>query len=127
MKDVKHCSPCGLAFSSAMMGFHLSHHHLVLCCQVCRTPMQRLGITRDPFAQGQFCSSSCKAQAERRGLCTACSKESDGTFQGGTCARCRRTRFNVGRQIQAVNGTLGAIHRAAFLPRVYERRDRGIA
>lgn len=127
LKGSKYCFRCALDFTPRMMAFHLSHGHLILHCQLCRIPLDRLGIYRDNHLRGQFCSYSCKAEAERRGLCYACSKEPDDTFKRGACLRCRRERFNVSRQIRAVNGTLGAIHRASFLPAVYERCDRETA
>lgn len=120
----KHCFRCSLDFTPRMMAFHLSHGHLTLHCQLCRMPLERLGIYRDNLLRGQFCSSSCKEEAACRGLCYACSKEPDDTFKRGACVRCRRSRFNVSRQINAVNGTLAAIHRAAYLPAAYERCDR---
>lgn len=123
----KHCFRCALDFTPRMMAFHLSHGHLILHCQLCRTPLERLGVYRDNHLRGQFCSSPCKEEAERRGLCYACSKEPDDTFKRGACVRCRRERFNVSRQIKAVNGTLGAIHRAGYLPPVYHRIDRETA
>lgn len=127
LKGSEYCFRCALDFTPRMMAFHLSHGHLILHCQLCRTPLERLGIYRDNHLRGQFCSSSCKAEAERRGLCTACSKEPDDTFKRGACLRCRRERFNVLRQIKAVNGTLGAIHRAGYLPPAYHRTDRETA
>jgi hypothetical protein len=127
IKASEYCFRCALDFTPRMRAFHLSHGHLILTCQLCRTPLEHLGISRDNLLQGQFCSSSCKAEAERRGLCTACSKEPDGTFKRGACVRCRRERWSVRRQIRTVNGTLGAIRRAAFLPGVYHRCDRETA
>jgi hypothetical protein len=127
LKGSKYCFRCALDFSPRMMAFHLSHAHLILHCQLCRTPLERLGISRASKIRGQFCSSSCKEEAEIRGLCIACSKEPDGTFKHGACLRCRRAYFNVSRQILEVNGVLGAICRAEVLPAVYQRCDRGTA
>jgi hypothetical protein len=127
IKASEYCFRCALDFTPRMMAFHLAHGHLILHCQLCRTPLERLGISRASKIRGQFCSSSCKEEAELRGLCIACSKEPDGTFKLGACIRCRRAYFNVSRQIRAVNGTLGAIHRATILPGVYHRCDQETA
>lgn len=124
VETLKYCRTCDLEFEPGMMAFHRSHAHLVLHCQLCHVPLQRLGIIRDLMARGQFCSSVCKEEAWGRGLCIACSKEPDGTFRGGICLRCRREYANIDRQIRAVNGTLGAIRRAEVLPAVYERSYR---
>lgn len=124
LEPTEHCSQCRISLSQRMMAFHIAHSHLVLRCQLCASLVQRLGISRDPAIRGQYCSLSCKEQAEERALCVACSREPDGTFKNATCLRCRRSFVSVRDQLGQVAGVLSAIDRAQVLPLAYQRLKR---
>lgn len=121
VRGQKFCKRCRIHFAPRMMDFHRSHAHLLLRCQLCGAVVRRLGISRDRAVRGQFCSDACKGEAEGRGLCGTCSREPDGTFKQGTCGSCRRAYVSAGRQISQINGILGAIERAQYLPFFYQR------
>ena len=121
----KHCFRCDLDMDPPMMAFHKAHAHLVLHCQLCRTPIAHLGISRADHIRGQYCSSICKSEAARRGLCIACSKVPDGTFKRGMCLPCRASYVGIHRQISQVNGILFAIESAQVLPMPYQRLKPG--
>lgn len=118
-----HCAPCGLEFTPRMMAFHTSWGHLVLKCQLCQSPVLRLGLRRNCDARAQYCSAFCLAKAESRGLCRVCSKDPDNSFRQRVCRTCRHLSRSTVLEIREVNGALSAIERARFLPRHYERRD----
>jgi hypothetical protein len=122
VNKLKHCSRCRVDFHPAMFQYHLDHGHVILTCQVCGSPIRRLGIARDRRVKGQFCSEACKRDAGTRGLCLSCSKSPPGTFKEGVCQPCRSRAGLLKREVDGVLDSLRAIRRAEFLPRPYQRR-----
>lgn len=124
MNDLQRCYRCRLDLSPEMLYVHRALGHRLLQCQVCRIPLIRPGVSRRVTTPNQFCSPSCMLEAERRGLCTACSREPDASFVRGRCLDCRSARSKVIREVRGVTEAIAAMRRARYVPRPY-RRSRG--